>query len=165
MLAPQSTIIANAQCNKKAMDSENAFSMQNGDCFCMFAMETSRCGNVLALSILLRFFFSFLCKSFCNCQHFAKTEVTMNYIYQFFYFLKTYDNFVMPILFLLVVAFGLGKTKNLPNVRKNCYTPTLATSKVCAFCPRNTNANGVPSCVVAQANRRKHWSLDLAKIR
>ena len=64
-------------------------------------------------------FFSFLCKSFCNCQHFAKTEVTMNYIYQFFYFLKTYDNFVMPILFLLVVAFGLVNWLCNPYRRQN----------------------------------------------
>ena len=43
----------------------------------------------------------------------------MNYIYQFFYFLKTYDNFVMPILFLLVVAFGLVNWLCNPYRRQN----------------------------------------------
>ena len=43
----------------------------------------------------------------------------MKYIYQFFYFLKTYDNFVMPILFLLVVAFGLVNWLCNPYRRQN----------------------------------------------
>ncbi len=43
----------------------------------------------------------------------------MNYIYQFFYFLKTYDNFVMPILFSLVVVFGIVNWLSNPYRRQN----------------------------------------------
>ena len=39
------------------MPLENAFSVQNGDCFCMFAMETSCCRNVVGFVNFVALFF------------------------------------------------------------------------------------------------------------
>lgn len=85
-----------------------------------------------------------LFKSLSMCQHFAQTEVTMNYIKIFLDFITLYDYIFLPIIAAALAIFCLVNfCKNL--YRRQNRKIVAVTRKICSF-PHKADvyANGLP---------------------